>query len=225
MKRAILGAAAGSISGALIGGVLGRVAMLILRLTSPDSLNGVMTDDEFEIGTFTLSGSLNLLVASAFFGSVIGLFVVLSRAFIEAPWWSPAWGVAGATVIGALVISDDGVDFTLLEPLWLAIAMFVMLPAAATLLMAFLIERFEPWWWKRGGRTVAVGAAALPVLAFFPVAIVVALIGAGWAALSRREGIRRLPDTLLMQRIAVAVFGLVVAVSGWMLALDVQAVL
>ena len=46
----LLGAGAGAISGALIGGVGGRIAMLVLRLTSSDLLRGAITDDGFEIG-------------------------------------------------------------------------------------------------------------------------------------------------------------------------------
>jgi hypothetical protein len=47
--------AAGALTGALIGGVGGRLAMLILRLTSDPSLHGLETDDGFTIGIVSTS--------------------------------------------------------------------------------------------------------------------------------------------------------------------------
>lgn len=41
---------AGLIAGALVGGLGGRIAMFILRLTSDPSLRGLTTDDDFTIG-------------------------------------------------------------------------------------------------------------------------------------------------------------------------------
>ena len=43
-------AVAGIPLGVLVGGIVGRVAMLVLRLTSPDSVRGVESDDGFTIG-------------------------------------------------------------------------------------------------------------------------------------------------------------------------------
>ena len=44
------GVSAGFVSGVLIGGVGGRLAMLLLRVTSDPSLHGLQTDDGFRIG-------------------------------------------------------------------------------------------------------------------------------------------------------------------------------
>src|ERR1044071_7492543 len=46
----LVGAASGAIAGALVGGIGGRLAMLLLRLTSPDAVTGMISDDGFEIG-------------------------------------------------------------------------------------------------------------------------------------------------------------------------------
>ena len=43
----------GLVCGALIGGVGGRLAMFVLRVTSDGSLHGLQTDDDFTIGKFT----------------------------------------------------------------------------------------------------------------------------------------------------------------------------
>jgi hypothetical protein len=63
---------------------------------------------------------------------------VIVRAWL--PGRGRPWLFGGLTglVGGSLVIHPDGVDFTLLEPLWLAIVLFVLLPAAYGLAVASL---------------------------------------------------------------------------------------
>jgi hypothetical protein len=53
--RVLVGAAAGAIAGLVVGGIGGRLAMLLLRLTSPDVAIGLVSDDGFEIGVVTTS--------------------------------------------------------------------------------------------------------------------------------------------------------------------------
>ena len=67
----LLGAGAGAISGALIGGVGGRIAMLVLRLTSSDRLRGATTDDGFEIGVITFA-TVQLIILTGIIGAVGG---------------------------------------------------------------------------------------------------------------------------------------------------------
>src|SRR6476659_2531024 len=60
----------GEISGAVIG-VLGvRVAMRILFVTSDDTVKGVISDDGFEIGRFTLSDTIGLVIVTALIGII-----------------------------------------------------------------------------------------------------------------------------------------------------------
>ncbi len=63
------GVSAGFISGVLIGGVGGRLAMLVLRLTSDPALRGAQTDDGFTIGVFSTE-TLFLLGVTAGLGIV-----------------------------------------------------------------------------------------------------------------------------------------------------------
>ena len=49
----LVGTAAGAIAGLLIGGIGGRLAMLLLRLTSDEIVLGLTSDDGFEIGVVT----------------------------------------------------------------------------------------------------------------------------------------------------------------------------
>ena len=67
----LVGAAAGAIAGALVGGIGGRLAMLLLRLTSPDDVLGLTSDDGFEIGIVTFD-TLQLVLAMAMLGGHLG---------------------------------------------------------------------------------------------------------------------------------------------------------
>jgi hypothetical protein len=55
------------------------------------------------------------------------------------PW---LFGALTGIVGGATVIRPGGIDFTLLEPLGLAVAMFLVLPAAYGVATSLLAERF-----------------------------------------------------------------------------------
>ena len=72
---------AGLSVGILVIGLGGRLAMLLLRLTSPDDVVGVTSDDGFEIGRTTLGGTYNLLVV----GAGVGLIGAVAYVAV-APW-------------------------------------------------------------------------------------------------------------------------------------------
>jgi hypothetical protein len=176
----LVGAASGAIAGALVGGVGGRLAMLLLRLTSPDSVIGLESDDGFEIGVFT-SSTLNLLAATAVMGGIVGVLYAALRTAIPTRLRLPLWVVFWTLLGGAAVVHDDGVDFTVLEPTVLAIALFVALPAIAAATVVLLVERWagtEPWADRRFSAGI-VGAALLGtfalVLAFIVMVAALAL--------------------------------------------------
>ena len=132
---------AGFIAGLTIGGVGGRLAMFVLRLTSDPALRGLETDDGFTIGIFS-GATLFLVFLTAIAGAVGGVAYLAVRAWLPKrarPW---LFGTLTGVVGGALVIRPDGIDFTLLEPLWLAVVMFVALPASYGVAVSLLGERF-----------------------------------------------------------------------------------
>lgn len=209
-----LGAAAGGLGGLIAGGVGGRLAMFVLRVTSDDSVRGLESDDGFTIGRFDLFSTLSLLFVTMFLGSLFALFVVLGRPFLRSAWMPAAWAVAGATVGGAVLIHDDGVDFTVIEPHWLAVTFFIIIPAAGAALIAWLIERFRRFWWRRRMTTAVLSLAILPAVVFFPVAIV-ALLGAGaWLLANRVAPVRSAPEWRPARAFAGLVFGAVVVLAG-----------
>lgn len=133
--------AAGFLSGALIGGVGGRIAMFILRLTSDPSVRGLETDDGFTIGIVS-SSTMFLIILTAIAGVAGGLAYLAVRTWLPErarPW---LFGALGAMIGGSTVIRPNGLDFRLLDPLPLAIATFVFLPAAYGVMTSLLTERF-----------------------------------------------------------------------------------
>jgi hypothetical protein len=114
--------------------------MLVLRLTSDDSVRGVESDDGFVIGRFS-SETIFLVAFAALLGAIGGLVYLLLRGWLPRNWRAVAFGVLCATVVGSSIISPDGVDFTVLSPLWLAVAMFVLIPAAYGVVASLLVER------------------------------------------------------------------------------------
>lgn len=208
-SRALLGAAAGGIGGMLVGGIGGRLAMLLLRITSPGYVSGLESDDGFEIGVISLD-TLNLIATTAFLGALAGVFVVLALTYMPWGWTTWAWALPGATLGGAGLIHGDGVDFTLIQPHWLAVSLFVAVPALGLSCIAHFIRRWEGWWWKDRRRTaLTVVAGAWPLFVLFPLALAVLAAGAIWAAVSQNEPVRGLPQTVLAQRAATLVFAAV----------------
>lgn len=172
---------AGFLSGAIIGGVGGRLAMFLLRVTSDPSLAGMETDDGFVIGSFT-SDTMFLVIITAIAGLLGGLFYLAIRGWIP-PRLRPAITAAlTAAVIGSLVVKPEGIDFTLIEPLSLAIALFVVIPALYGLSLSLITEKLLTTADERSKRGLIVSLlAVLPALALGPLGILlVILISAGW---------------------------------------------
>ena len=206
----LVGAGSGAIAGVVVGGIGGRLAMLLLRLTSPDFVVGMTSDDGFEIGVVS-TRTLNLLVATAGLGAINGVLYAAFRGAIPARLRLPLWTVFAAALAGANIVHEDGVDFTFLEPRALAIALFVLLPGAAAAVVVLLVERWnraEPWADVRLSAGLCVAAVAGSVALLF--AAVVALA----ALVVRRLRLARLLGRVA--RVAVpAALVVVTALSGW----------
>ncbi len=179
------GVLSGFVCGVVIGGVGGRLAMLLLRLTSDPTLRGVQTDDGFTIGRFSAE-TLFLLGVTAGLGILGGLFYLIVRGWIPERRRVIVMTVYIGLVGGAGLISPDGLDFNALSPLSLAIALFVAIPVAYGAVMPWFTERMlregsamrrHPWAWIAG---------LLPLLAANIVGILILVI-AGIVLLVRRS--------------------------------------
>lgn len=162
--------------------------MFLLRLTSDPRLHGVKTDDGFRIGELTGDTGFLLIVASAL-GAAGGMFYLIVRQWLPQRIRPAVMAVLAGLVGGAVVIRPGGLDFTLLAPKWLAILMFVLLPACYGAVMALLVERLLSA--AESSRFLGWAWALIPlvaVLALGPPGFVVLVISAlGWA-LNRESG-------------------------------------
>ena len=133
---------AGITVGVLVAGVGSRLAMFLLRLTSPDAVIGVTSDDGFTIGQFTLGGTYSLLTLGAAVGIIGAGAYQLVAAWLIGPTWFRrlTTGLASAAVVGSMLVHADGIDFTLLKPTWLAIGLFVALPGLFGVLIGSAVD-------------------------------------------------------------------------------------
>jgi hypothetical protein len=176
------GVTGGFLAGVLIGGIGGRIAMLVLRLTSAPSLHGVATDDGFTIGRVSAE-TIFLLGVTAGLGIAGGLLYLVVRRWIPVAWRIPLSIVFFAVVGGAGVVGPSEVDFSLLSPLPLAIALFVAIPAAYGAAMPWLTERLlrESSILRRGRWGAIVGLLPVVLMNIVGVVILIVAYGVWWA--------------------------------------------
>lgn len=220
-----LGASAGGLGGALIGGIGGRIAMFLLRLTSDDSVRGIESDDGFTIGRFDLFSTLQLIIVTTIMGAIVGLIVVAGRPFFPKRGMPFAWALAGAITGGAILIQSHGVDFTALEPHWFAVSLFILIPAAGAGLIAWLTELFPRFWWRNWWATGFAAVGAIPAVIFFPIALFAILVGALWWVAMRFDRPRALPGRMPARIAAIVVFAIIVVLGAMDLTRDVRAIL
>ena len=209
-RRLALATAAGALSGLLVGGIGGRLAMMLLARLAPET-RGVLSDDGFLIGQFTLSATLNLLALGTVLGVLGGGIYVVVRALMIGPRWFQVLSISlgPAVVVGAMLVHPNGVDFTLLRPRWLAIALFVAIPGLYAALLTVLCER---WIHPDGRFQQAPRLAALaPLILWLPIAPVLLVGVLGWLVvevLRRHAATRALvehPSVRWLARLALTV--------------------
>lgn len=165
---------AGVPAGMLVVGIGSRLAMLLLRVTSSEAVRGVESDDGFIIGRFTLSGSYALLQIGAFVGVVGAALYLLIRRWLLGPTWFRyvTIGLGSGAVGGSFLLHSDGVDFRVLEPRWLAMTLFVAVPALFGVAIGPAVEMIERRAVPAGWRQFAAPAV---ILAIGPAGIIPAL--------------------------------------------------
>lgn len=186
--RVLVGTGGGALAGGVVGGLGCRLLMLVLRLSSPQSLNGIESDDGFVIGRIG-PATLTLLFLTAAIGAACGLLYVAVRPALPRRARSLLVGVVAGLAFGADIVRPDGIDFRLVEPRPLAIVGFVVLPGLAAAAMVLLVERLlrrEPWSSRPLTALLAVAALALNLL-LAAAAVLIALV---WAV-ERRPALAR----------------------------------
>lgn len=204
--------------GVLVAGVGSRLAMLLLRVTSPNSVVGLTSDDGFTIGQVTVAGTYNLLLL----GAAVGIIGAGAYKMV-APWLiGPTWfrrlttGLGSAAVVGSMLVHASGIDFRVLKPTWLAIGLFVALPGVFGTVIGSSVDAVgKPDSWTAQGRRrwllplIAVGCFPFTVLFLFFAFVIVGLwIVVREPALTQR--LRRIP----VYRHAARSVWLLIAIAG-----------
>lgn len=165
---------AGAVLGVVVGGVGGRLSMLLLARLNPGA-TGATSDDGFTIGEFTIGGTAQLLGAGWQFGLLGAFAYALLRGLTVGPTWFRVMSVSlgSGAVVGALIVNTDGVDFTLLRPAPLTVGLFVAIPVVYAALLARVAEHWlaADGWSARSGLKTVLGALLLwiPLLPLLPV--------------------------------------------------------
>ncbi len=128
--------------GVVVVGVLSRLVMLLLASMNPTAA-GVRSDDGFVMGQFTLSGSAQLAGSGAQIGAVAAFVYLAFRGLMIGPPWFRllSISVGPGVVAGSMLVHTTGVDFNILEPLWLTIGSFVLLPVVFCAALHLLAEK------------------------------------------------------------------------------------
>jgi hypothetical protein len=181
-----LGALIGAFAGLLVGGVLGRLVMRLLAVTSGEFAEGGLTDDQAIVGEITLRGTVNLALTATVLGAIGGIVYLWVRRVLPDSSRGRILGFASFTgaIGGALFVHEHGsFDYTNLSPAWLSVSAFVALPLLFGVVVASLVEAASP----AGGLgrrvpTLVLVVVALPALIltapFIGVAAAVVLVPA-----------------------------------------------
>ncbi|GAA1643372.1 hypothetical protein [Georgenia ruanii] len=162
------GAIGGGLVGLLFGGVLGRLVMRLLAVTSPASVQGRLTDDIQPVGQVSFGGTLQLCVTTVALGAIAGLVYLWVRRVLPRSRRarSGLFALFTGSIGGAFLVHDHpSFDYSVLRPEWLAVASFVAIPTLFGLLAPRVIDRLEaPGGWARRGPAWLVIGAAVAVL-------------------------------------------------------------
>jgi hypothetical protein len=178
-RRLAATVAAGAVVGLLVGGVGGRIAMMLLARLNP-SATGVTSDDGFRIGQFTLSSTMGLLVLTTLIGVLGGVIYFAVHGLMIGPRWFQILSISlgPAVVVGSMLVHPDGVDFTLLRPAPLAIALFVAVPGLYAAVLTVLADR----WMEPDGLFMRLprALALVPLVLCIPIAPLAAAVAVAW---------------------------------------------
>jgi hypothetical protein len=215
---------AGLLSGLVVGGLGGRLAMFVLRLTSDPSLHGRLTDDDFTIGSFT-TATLFLVGFTMAVGVIGGLFYLLIRGWLPLRRRPLLFALFTSLVGGAIVIEPGGIDFSRVEPHALSIVFFILLPGLYGMSVGYLAERLLA---RERSSTAGKVAAFVPligaaILGPFGV-VVIALALVGWV-LSQRFPVVAWWGSASVAAVGRSVLLVVTALSAAVLGGDIAEIL
>jgi len=139
------GMAPGLVAGVIVGGLGSRLAMRVLATTSPLA-RGFETDFGATVGEITAGGTLFLLILGGLLGMIGGILYLAIRGVLPRNAWlaGVAFGVVLLALSGRLLVDPNNLDFVILSPLPVAVALFSALPLVFGLVFVPLARWMEP---------------------------------------------------------------------------------
>lgn len=214
----------GALSGLVVGGVLGRLAMRLLAATSPVQAQGGITDDNAVVGTISVSGTVALALFTVQGGAIGGLVLLLARRVLPASRRGRAAcsGLLTGALGGAAFVHGHGsFDFTELRPVPVAVIIFVALPLLYGLLVPYVVDALDGWTQRGPGWPVLLlGVVVLvqpPTIAAVALAYGAALGIAATAPLSRwwhGRGVTVAGTALFAVLVLWGIYGLTVDIAS-----------
>jgi hypothetical protein len=175
---------AGLISGVVVGGALGRIAMRISGFTAGPTLAGVTTENGNRVGDITMAGSLAVVVFVGLGSGVLGgMIYAIAEPWLRRvrPWHGVAFGAALLLGFGFTVLDPDNFDFIRFGIPLLNVAMFAGLFVIFGVAIAWLFDALGAVRDGTGAMARAVDIAAW--LALVPAVAAVVLFVGGAAGL------------------------------------------
>lgn len=137
---------AGIISGLLVTGAGGRLAMRLLAITSPKA-TGRLTEAGANVGEMTVEGTIAYLV----FGALPFAFASTALYLLVAPWLprgrlaGPTFGLAAFVMTAPFIdpLRADNVDFDIVGPGWLSVLVFTALAVVQGAFLAAFAGRLS----------------------------------------------------------------------------------
>jgi hypothetical protein len=138
--------AAGLVVGVLVAGLGSRLVMRILALVDERAV-GSFTENGNQVGDITLGGTLGLIAFVGIPNGILaGLIVFAVRRWLpdDGLWRGLTFSAVLLALLGGTVIDPENVDFLILEPPGLAVALFGLLFVAAGFVLPPLAGRWGP---------------------------------------------------------------------------------
>ncbi len=163
---------ASAITGVVVGGLGGRLAMRLSAIAADASRIGMITDNGNRVGDITVQGTLALMLfVGLATGLATGLFLFALRTVLPARFLPLTVSIVLLGLGSATVIDPANPDFTILGNRALNAAMFVSLFPLFGFMAVWLAERSERW------------LVRPPLLRSAPLALVATALGAGLGVL------------------------------------------
>ncbi len=114
IRAAGIGSLAGALSGFVVGGIGGRLAMRISAIVAGPGMVGETTENGNRVGDITVEGTVGLILFGGIFAGILGglAYEVVRPWFATfGGWRGSVFGLVLLAAIGSVIINPDNIDF------------------------------------------------------------------------------------------------------------------